>query len=409
MSVHIVAFHNVVYRQSQASRKQDSLAAASVNSTAAGPVATNTITVVAATLPLALSASWNSPAAASSLHTSSASTVDLTTQLAMFPGETREEQLSLYVEGVSSLCKFFDELASETHFKVTVREYSDSPKPASCIIMDYTGPLGPLSTADNSTSHVCCALVSTVHNSAPRSPSQDSGVTNTHSAFANLTLLLHPASAVTALDVEVEVCSAPTQVMKAIQRFRGDTHATSGTSEVGDSSSTDGLQCDAESASDVEEKCSLARSVEASQLTLYARCYCVRVHVQHTPGVVVTQLTPLQSAVLLPVPNYETASLRGALGGLLHASSALRRDLLSIPPHSAHCPTELRLVPRKLGVVLEVRSDTSCATNTDFILCIDHISFVTGEQSVRLVGLYWSVQSANYVLHPKAAVVRCRR
>lgn len=365
------------YRKTQISKRQHSVTPAAAAVVLSAPptatVSTNTISVVAAALLLKLLTTWNvqpsgeTGVGAGPLPASWVPT-DLTTVLPIFPGETREEQLSLQVQGVQALCRYFDELSCETHFRVTVREYCKgttpgATKPVTCTIMDYTGPMGSVDGGANTStsSSTSCTLMSHVHNSVPCRPSHESGATNSTNFLTNLSLFFRPSADVMALDVEIEVCSAPKRVMDAVRCFRSAVPVVSShtASDVASTTTSSSADANAAAAADdnTEERDRLAGDVDPSQLTLYSRCYTARLLIQRTAGLSAAPLAPLPSAVMLPVPSYESSRLRSALDCLLGASAALRKDLATRSRDSmlpVSLSANVKIVPEKLGILLEV-------------------------------------------------------
>jgi hypothetical protein len=102
-------------------------------------------------------------------------------------------------------------------------------------------------------------------------------------------------------DVEVEVCSASSSVLRAIEVFKQDS-------------------------SNAPEADELAAVFDASELTLYARTYRLRVVLRRAPCVALRSLALVQSAIAMPVPQYEAARLRRALQKLLDGCAALRQE-----------------------------------------------------------------------------------
>jgi hypothetical protein len=116
-----------------------------------------------------------------------------------------------------------------------------------------------------------------------------------------LALSLQHDVSVDMFDLEVEVCSAPPSLLRAIEVFKQDGSA--------------GPEAD-----------EMAASLDASELALYARTYRLRVVLRRSPCVALRSLALVQSAIAMPVPQYEVARLRNALQKLLDGCAALRKD-----------------------------------------------------------------------------------
>jgi hypothetical protein len=141
------------------------------------------------------------------------------------------------------------------------------------------------------------------HNPCPAPPScaSDTACSPVASILASLALSLQHDVSVDVFDLEVEVCSSPPRVLRAIEVFKQEGCAGSEADE-------------------------LATALDASELALYARTYRLRVMLRRSPCVALRSLALVQSAIAMPVPQYEVARLRQALRKLLGGCAALRKD-----------------------------------------------------------------------------------
>ena len=303
---------------------------------AAVGVATSTVTVVYAGRPLHLRTSLQDSAAAVQTYRHDQGG-DCSRSLVLSPGELKQETLSLCVKNLTCIddqCKGSEE---ESHFRVSCRQYSSNSttKLASCVLRDFTGPLCALEQDSLLPQQASCALLHATHNLHPRAASftANSSVSSfSESVLTSLALAIRHDPQVCMLEVEIEVCSAPTAVFQAIATLKRSA----------------GLAL-----SLLPEAEATVAAVDSAALNLYSRCYCLRVCIQHQPSLHLRSLSLVEASLALPVPEYEGSALLVGLERVLRGCVAMRNDS-AVRRGGRKADLAVKYLPHSLDVLMEV-------------------------------------------------------